>query len=466
MSAFGRGTLWPSSSTPADPTQTFTTSTTLAEINLEEALQCRVTVAGAAARAIELKLETYLDPDKTWVEVGRHVILGASIGVHPVTIRVPEVSTVRMSVRRWGGTVNTTVIVDAEARGMIPELTRLGQPLELAGHQADGIECWSDGSGGSASVPAGPWAHAPSPAPAADQLWIPVGCADTLVIEAEVGGLGDDWIELQVRESPDDTTTTLGAVAVDTVTDGVVDTEVASEQISGTVGTWRTREIPVRPGTALLVLAQRAGTKAATLLAHARLYRLGRGGSGAGGPGGEVAVTSAPETDVDVVSVGGDSVAQEGGRQKVVKSLRTLDGPTTCYDDSGSADALTTSFADSDSTTWLEISTDTQVIDFILTVSGTAMTALEVMPLQSPDGGTTEIPFEADDILTQGDLQTSPLYYSVHGQDGAATLPVGTYTVRILREQLLTTTTHVKLQARRSGGDATSSLLGSVVFAG
>lgn len=310
MGVFGRGPLWPDSSgTPTDPTESFVASSYLAQIGLEEALQCRVIVAGDAARAVELRLEAYLDPSETWVEVGRHVILGASIGVHPVTVRVPEVSTVRMSVRRWGGSANTTVVVEAEARGMVPTLDRNGQPLELASHQADGIECWSDGSGSSASVPAGPGAHAPSPAAAADQLWVPVGCADTLVIEAEVGGAGDDWIELQVRESPDDTTTTLEAVAVDSVVDGAVDTEVASEQISGAVGTWRTREIAVRPGTALLVLAQRAGIKAATLLAHARLYRLGRGGSGSGGPGGgEVTVTSAPETDVDVVSVGGDSV--------------------------------------------------------------------------------------------------------------------------------------------------------------
>lgn len=162
-------------------------------------------------------------------------------------------------------------------------------------------------------------------------------------------------------------------------------------------------------------------------------------------------------------NIGQGSIA----RQSVINTERVIGGPTICFENgTGAAKALTTNFADSSGTVWIVLPTDTQEIFFYLTTGGTAPDGLELQPRQSNDGGVAhDCAFEADNSLVASKLGMGPLYGHYEGQDGAV-LPNDTYGWRLTRDQVAPDCTHIKLQVRRDGGDATTELYAEVVFGG
>jgi hypothetical protein len=188
-------------------------------------------------------------------------------------ISLPERCQYRVSVRRVGGTANTLVAIRSWQRQIMPQFQRNNDPVELLYHQQNGIECWGTGGGAHAHPAAGP-AYAPEPAAAADQLRIPVGEANTLVITYAVAANAATTIEFVVQESRDQGATFQPRQAVNSVVAGVVNQTVALESVTGAIGTFETREISITPGTTIRIDAQRTGGGAGTeLLAYARLYR-------------------------------------------------------------------------------------------------------------------------------------------------------------------------------------------------
>jgi len=169
---------------------------------------------------------------------------------------------------------------------------------------------------------------------------------------------------------------------------------------------------------------------------------------------------------MDLTHVGGTAVEADGGYLRVSPVLHVLGGPTVCFEDgAGAAEALGVAFASSSGTAWIPIPDDTQAIGFYLLTSATAMTALEIQPWQSNDGGTQTVQLEADNSISGARLLMGPLYGRYEGQDGG-NLTNGEYYFRLTRDQLSADATHIRLQARRVGGDATSALLAEVVFEG
>ena len=268
--AYARGPTWPNiAGTPTDPTVAYVASARTIDIREESEITLQVVVAGGAAIAVQLLLEVSLDNETTWRPLHRITIPGAAIGTHDALVRLPQYCQCRMSARRWGGTANTLIFVTGTARLPASDLYLDGQPLELAGHQAAGIDCWSDGAGAAAATGA-----AFVSGPLLDTDWVPVGRATSGVLEITTVGATTS-LELQIVESADDTVTEYSLEAVNNIVLGVVNTMPRVIQIQSGVGalaagTYR-REIDVTPGTAILVRAHDTGA-AVDLLVRIRLY--------------------------------------------------------------------------------------------------------------------------------------------------------------------------------------------------
>lgn len=279
MAAFGRGPIWPDIlGTLGTPTEALVVSTRELEIREEGALACRLVITGAACRAVVLEGQESTD-GQVWRTTTRKTILGATIGIHQAVLRFTMPCLARVLARRYGIDPDTRLVVTADARNELGDRFIDSQPLELAGHQPVGVECWGDGVGGAVAMAAGPAAHVPAPAPAADQQWLPTGEADTLVVDWTVAVAAPVTVELEVRERAVGSAIEVEQPAVNNVIAGVIAQQIAQEQlVFGAIDVRRSREIAVRPNTEVLLLAQYTGGGGGTTgLGVARFYRLGRG---------------------------------------------------------------------------------------------------------------------------------------------------------------------------------------------
>lgn len=274
------GPVWPDlAGTATDPTVAYTDSSRVLVPGTEGEVHCLCTLTGTQPRALQLRAAVSYWGQVNYIPVEQRTILcdGTTAAYYTTLRGLPHDCEAIISARRWGGDATTRLVVRGYARSSVGVHSFDGQPEELALHQALGVEAWSDGAGVAVALPAGPGAHAPSPAGAAAQQWIPTGEADTLSIDFDVSGVACTTVELEVRESTDDVVTTAEQMAVNSVVGGVIGQSVAQEQVPGTIARHQTRLIAVRPGTAILILAQRTGGAAGTLgLGRVRLYRLGR----------------------------------------------------------------------------------------------------------------------------------------------------------------------------------------------
>jgi hypothetical protein len=307
----GTGQVWPSESgAAADPGTSFTASSRIFRLGEESALLCKAVVSAGACRALEVLTEYSTNNGTDWEIASKVAIPGGTLGQHPFGIELPGDNRgevwLRMSVRRYGGSAATRVVVNATVVDTIGDLQVEGQPLELAGHQSAGIECWSDGAGAAALLPNTP-AIAPGPAaPAGSIQWIPSGNANTIELDVTISTSDAATVELQIWESPDNLTTTF-VETIDTGSlAGIVPERVRSEQIVGTIG-HRKATLPVTPNRMICVAAQyttSVGTPKALILA--RLLKIGDdagGGAGSGGGGGG---------EVDIRMVKGTAVVEGG----------------------------------------------------------------------------------------------------------------------------------------------------------
>ena len=277
MATFGRGPIWPDvAGTATQPTEAHVLSSRVLEIREEGELACRAVVTGVACRAIQLDVQVATD-GATYGTVLRKTILGAAVGTHQATLRLPTPCLARVSARGWGIDADTRLVIHADARTYLGEQDLSGQPLDLAGHQAAGIECWGDGAGAAVAMAIGPAAHVPEPQAAANQQWLPTGDADTLVIDWTAATNIPVTVELLVRERSDGVNV-VEQPAVNSVIAGIVTQQIAQDQIVfGALGTRRSREISVRPGTEVLILAQYTGAAGAPDgYGVARFYRYGQ----------------------------------------------------------------------------------------------------------------------------------------------------------------------------------------------
>jgi hypothetical protein len=279
MTTLGREFIWPDvAGTPTDPDTAYATvgPGPVYEIGAEAELLVELRCTVGVPRAWGIYAEVSMDRGTTWYPWAEKVVQcsASAAAVDGARIVYPVGVQARFSVRRWGGNANTRLAVFATTRISMPSPYLNGQPLELVSHQEAGVECWGDGAGAAVAAPASP-AYAPSPAPAATQLRIPTGEADTLEIEYTVAAFAATTIEFVVQESRDDGATFWPRQAVNSVAAGVVAQSTAFEQVTGTLGTFRTREISITPGTLIRIDAQKTGGGAATLLAYARLLKTG-----------------------------------------------------------------------------------------------------------------------------------------------------------------------------------------------
>ena len=280
MVALGLQSIWPDEAgTATDPDTTFATvgNGPVYDVGTERELVLDATVTGSFVRAIEIMVEIQLNSG-SWYPWVIKAAQGTNVATDHIGFKttLPNNTRFRVSARRFGGNANTRLVIDGWLREAMGELSYYGQPVELVNHQLVGIECWGSGAGAHDHPAAGP-NYAPAPAAAADQLRIPTGEADTLVIRYAVAALAATTIEFVVQESIDDGTTFRPLQAVNSVVAGVVSQTLAQESCTGAIGTFISREISVRPGTLIRVDAQRTGGGANTeLLAYAHLYRLGR----------------------------------------------------------------------------------------------------------------------------------------------------------------------------------------------
>jgi len=283
--SFGRGAIWPDRPvltpnvpTPTDPTTAYVLSSAVIDIGAENELVLVLTCSVGVPRAFDVMSEVSFDNETSWLPwtISSVQCSTAASDVGGALILLPRFCKARFSARRWGGGANTRLAITAHARAEMPEPSLHGQPLSLSNHQTDGIECWSDGAGAPVLPPIAPAVHLPEPQAAATQLRIPTGLADTLVIEYTVSANACTTVQFEVNESTDDFTSTAIDQAINSVVAGVISQNVAQEQGTGAIGTWKTRPIDVLPGTSFVVLAQITGGGAATrLIAYARLYRRG-----------------------------------------------------------------------------------------------------------------------------------------------------------------------------------------------
>ena len=256
--SFGQGPIWPDAAgTPTDPSVAYILSTRELEVVGSTELLCRGAVTGEGCTAIELLVEVATDPGETWRVVERRTIPGACIGNHQVSISLPYTCLCRLSARRLGGSVSTLLVVHAEARPWLGELTSDGQPLELAEHQEAGVVCWSDGA-------APPVAQALQLAyglgPAVGGTWFDAAGANELVVYATLLGPTTS-VEMQLEESLDNG-----------VTSAMLDASEVS--VDGANGTYRASWPCLSRGRYRL-WAKRTGA-AATMLALVRSFRTGR----------------------------------------------------------------------------------------------------------------------------------------------------------------------------------------------
>jgi hypothetical protein len=282
MAILARQFVWPDAAgTPTDPGTTFAAvgPGVVYEIGQETDLALILSVSGGNMRAVQVLVEIGITAAgvETFYEFARRTIPGAPIGTYLTRVKVPTGGRIRVSARRFGGSVNSLLTIAAQTRYDLGLPNFDGQPLELAAEQVAGIECWSDGAGAHEHPAASP-AYAASPAAPNLQI-IPVGDADTLVIEYVVSALAATTIEFVVLESADDGTTFRPRPAISSVVAGVVDTDAAIESCTGAIPAAGvraiTREIDVTPGTQIVIAAQRVGGGAGTaLIAWARLYRF------------------------------------------------------------------------------------------------------------------------------------------------------------------------------------------------
>lgn len=272
------------------------------------------------------------------------------------------------------------------------------------------MEFWGDGSGGAAAL----------------------ALASAAGSEVEIASENELWVHL-----------TLSGVAVTSVTVGL---EVSFD--GGT--TWVERDVDIDPldGTVAdhllllrcpvfcqvrLLLARTGG--GAGSLAYAAVYL--RAATGIDESSEEaVTVTSAPETDVDLVKVGGTAVADAAdGVVPVSSRLQIISGPTSIFDDGAGGKAAITDAYAANASGFIDLDDRTTDLSIIVDKDTADPTSLEVEVLWDTltvaGGAAIATAFYMPAVnnvgtVTKGRADVSPLEVSWDGR-AAVALPDGRY---------------------------------------